>query len=81
MGSAAVFEIDGQLEPIVVMSQPTKNNPSPNKAELAAIYTALIKDYPHSRITIDYDCQGAMNDILQFQGPRFTQRMKIKTKD
>jgi hypothetical protein len=32
MGSAAVFEITGQNEPIVVMTQPTKSNPSANKA-------------------------------------------------
>lgn len=81
MGSAAVFEIEGRPEPIVVLTQPTKNNPSANKAELAAIYMALLISHPHNQITLNYDCQSAVNDILQFQGSRFTQRMKIKTQD
>ena len=79
MGSAAVFEIPGQNEPIVVMTQPTKSNPSANKAELAAIYMALLIAHPHNRIILNYDCESAMNDIIPFQTNSFTQRMKLKT--
>jgi ribonuclease HI len=78
MGSAAVFDITGQNEPIVVMTQPTKSNPS---AELAAIYMALLIAHPHNRIILNYDCESAMNDIILFQTNRFTQRMKLKTSD
>ena len=81
MGSAAVFEISGQNQPTIVMTQPTSNNPSANKAELAAIYMALLVSHPHNRITINYDCESAVKDINQFQKYSFTQRLKLKTKD
>ena len=81
MGSAAVFEIEGQNEPIIVMTQPTKNNPSANKAELTAIYMALLISHPHNRITLNYDCENAVNDIKSFQKYSLTQRLKLKTKD
>jgi ribonuclease HI len=81
MGSAAIFEIAGRDDSITIMTQPTKHNPSANKAELAAIYMALLISHPSNRITLNYDCEGPMNDIHLFQKYSFTQRLKLKTKD
>jgi hypothetical protein len=81
MGSAAVLEVDGQNEPIIVMTQPAKNNPSASKAELTAIYMGLLITHPHNQITINYDCQSAINDIKLFRNFNLTLRQKLKTKD
>ena len=81
MGSAAIFESPHLNDNIEVLSKPTNNNPSAHKAELNALYTALIHVHRHNKVCIKYDCQEAIDNITKFQGSSFTQRQKLKTKD